>query len=223
MSQNNNKSTGPDQLIAEVFKVTFDIMSPLLGHIFNKIFETGHYSESWSNGIIIQIFKDDNIDEPQNYRGITLNNILAKIYSTLLSNRLSTWTIKHKTIIDNQFGLQKEIQKIYSPIVNIQNISGKEKLYVAVLDWEKMFDNINRSFLWQQLAFLNISSTFISTIKSMYNIVKQVIRYKSDTSESIPSFMGVKQGDPRSSLLCLLFLNDILENINADSRWHYVR
>jgi len=181
MSQNNNKSTGPDQLIAEVFKVTFDIMSPLLGHIFNKIFETGHYSESWSNGIIIQIFKDDNIDEPQNYRGITLNNILAKIYSTLLSNRLSTWTIKHKTIIDNQFGLQK------------------------------------------QLALLNISSTFISTIKSMYNIVKQVIRYKSDTSESIPSFMGVKQGDPRSSLLCLLFLNDILENINADFRWHYVR
>ena len=57
----------------------------------------------------------------------------------------------------------------------------------------------------------------------MYNIVKQVIRYKSDTSESIPSIMGVKQGDPRSSLLYLLFLNDILENINADSRWHYVR
>jgi len=112
MSQNNNKSTGPDQLIAEVFKVTFDIMSPLLGHIFNKIFETGHYSESWSNGIIIQIFKDDYIDEPQNYRGITLNNILANIYSTLLSNRLSTWTIKHKTIIENQFGLQKEIQLI---------------------------------------------------------------------------------------------------------------
>ena len=50
----------------------------------------------------------------------------------------------------------------------------------------------------------------------MYNIVKQVIRYKSDTSESIPSFVGVKQGDPRSCLLCLLFLNDILENINAE-------
>ena len=27
--------------------------------------------------------------------------------------------------------------------------------------------------------------------------------------------MGVNQGDPCSSLLCLLFLNDILENINA--------
>jgi len=50
----------------------------------------------------------------------------------------------------------------------------------------------------------------------MYNIVKQVVRYKSDKPESIPSFMGVKQGDPCSSLLCLLFLNDISENINAD-------
>ena len=79
MSQNNNKSPSPDQQIAEVFKSTFDIIWPLLGHIFNKIFETGQYPESWSNGIIIPIFKDDNIDEPQNYRGITLNIILAKI------------------------------------------------------------------------------------------------------------------------------------------------
>ena len=29
------------------------------------------------------------------------------MYSTLLSNRISTWTIKHKTIINNQFGFQK--------------------------------------------------------------------------------------------------------------------
>ena len=73
---------------------------------FNKIFETGQYPESWSNEIIIPIL-GGNIDEPQNYRGITLNNIRAKIYSTLLSNRLSTWIIQHKTAIDNQFGFQK--------------------------------------------------------------------------------------------------------------------
>jgi len=44
MSQNNNKSPSPDQLIAEVFKSTFNIISPLLGHIFNKIFEVGLYA-----------------------------------------------------------------------------------------------------------------------------------------------------------------------------------
>ena len=59
-------------------------MSPLLGHIVNKIFETGQYPESWSNGIIIPIFKGGNIDEPQNYRGITLNNIIAKMFNSTL-------------------------------------------------------------------------------------------------------------------------------------------
>ena len=63
--------------------------------------------QSWCNGIFIPIFKGGTIDEPHNYRGITLNTILANIYATLLSNRLSTWTIKHKTIIDNEFLFQK--------------------------------------------------------------------------------------------------------------------
>ena len=57
------------------------------------------YNQSIQNG--------GNINEPKNYRGITLNNIMAKIYSKLLVERLSKWTEKHNTLIDNQYGFQK--------------------------------------------------------------------------------------------------------------------
>ena len=43
----------------------------------------------------------------KNYRGITLNNINAKVYSKVLLNRLTDWTEKHEKISDCQFEYQK--------------------------------------------------------------------------------------------------------------------
>ena len=50
----------------------------------------------------------------------------------------------------------------------------------------------------------------------MYETVKACIRYKSEMSDFFDSNIGVKQGDPSSTLLFLLFINDILSNINTD-------
>ena len=50
----------------------------------------------------------------------------------------------------------------------------------------------------------------------MYETVKTCIRYKSETFDFFDSNIGVKQGDPSSTLLFLLFINDILSNIKTD-------
>ena len=53
-------------------------------------------------------------------------------------------------------------------------------------------------------------------IRAMYTSVKAFIRYKHATSDFINTYIGVKQGDPLSSILCLFFLNDILSSINCN-------
>ena len=50
----------------------------------------------------------------------------------------------------------------------------------------------------------------------MYTTVKSCVKYKSSYSGFFDSNMGLKQGDPSSPLLFMLFVNDIMENINAD-------
>ena len=50
----------------------------------------------------------------------------------------------------------------------------------------------------------------------MYSVVRAVIRHKHKTSAIIDIQLGVKQGDPNSSSLFMLFVNYILENINSN-------
>ena len=105
--QKNNKSPGIDHLNAELFKISLDNIPPFLLKLYNRIFQNGDYPRSRGEGIIIPIFKSGNVDEAQNYRDITLINILAKKYSQILLNRLTKWSEKETKLTNNQFGFQK--------------------------------------------------------------------------------------------------------------------
>ena len=148
-----------------------------------------------------------------------MNNILSKNYSKLLLNRLIKWSEKHETLIDNQYGFQKHKPTIDCNFIlhapTSRSLANSQKLYVAFLDWEKMFDKIDRFTLWRKLLNSKVSSNFILALKSMYNTGTSSIRYENLKSGPIHSFVGVKQDDPASSLLCLFYLNDILENVNS--------
>ena len=50
----------------------------------------------------------------------------------------------------------------------------------------------------------------------MYTVVKSCIRYHSCRSRFLNSHVGLKQWDPSSPLLFMMFINDIVQNINDD-------
>ena len=218
--QNNGKASGPDDLTAEIIKASYDIISPYLVSIYNNLFDNAEYPESWGLGFIVPIFKGGDKNIPKTYRGITLNNILAKIYSQILLNRLTAWTKKYDKISNCQFGYQKGksttdcIFILHSIIAKVLN-SG-QKLYSIFIDYEKCYDKINHIFLWQKLLTENISTKITNAIKSMYSVVRSVIKHNGKLSNSIHSHLGVKQGDPSSSLLFMMFVNDIVKSVKTD-------
>ena len=79
-------------LCAELFKHSFDIILPFLLKLFNCLFSNGEYPKSWGESIIVPIFKSGNPDDVKNYSGKTLINVLGKVYSQVLLNRLSKWS-----------------------------------------------------------------------------------------------------------------------------------
>ena len=219
-SQNNNKTPGMDSIPSEIIKASFDLISPFLLNLYNKMYSTGEYPRSCGESIIQPIFKKGDANDPQNYRGIILINVLAKIYAQLLLNRLTKWSSEHETITNNQFGFQKGksttdcvflLHAIISKVLN----SG-EKLFYCFIDYEKCFDKVDRLFLWQKLIKENVSCKFIRAVKSMYSTVKLCIKYKNSFSQFFDSHIGLKQGDPSSPILFMLFVNDMIDCINSN-------
>ena len=83
----NNKSAGLDSLLPEIFKLFNDTLLPVLTKLLNKVFSTGVYPKQWSDGMIVPIFKGKgDKDNANNYRGITLINIMSKIFSHVILN-----------------------------------------------------------------------------------------------------------------------------------------
>ena len=62
----------------------------------------------------------------------------------------------------------------------------------------------------------NVNLKMTNAIKAMYNSVRSIIKHNREKSASINSYLGVKQGDPSSSLLFMMFVNDIIANIKTN-------
>ena len=70
--------------------------------------------------------------------------------------------------------------------------------------------------LWHKLILENVSSMIVKALKSMYSVVKNCVRYNGWFSEYTYSHIGIKQGDPSSPMLFMMFINDIIQCVNDD-------
>ena len=96
-----------------------------------------------------------------------------------------------------------------------KSLHSGENLYCCFIDYENAFDRIDRSLLWHKLIFEHVSSKFVRALKSMYDVVRACIRCNSSHSNFFNSYSGLKQGDPSSPLLFMVFINDLIDNMNA--------
>ena len=77
----NGKASGPDRFLNEFFINGKETLTPYFHILFNKIFLSGYFPETWSAGEIIPLHKKGDKNNVDNYRGITLLSTLGYILS----------------------------------------------------------------------------------------------------------------------------------------------
>ena len=83
------KSPGPHLILNEIIKYSSAVTCKSIAKLFNLILETGKYPELWRKSFTILIFKSRERSDLNNYRGISLQNNMAKLFSSLLNTRLN--------------------------------------------------------------------------------------------------------------------------------------
>ena len=93
-------------------------------------------------------------------------------------------------------------------IVNIY-LSGKNCLYCCFIDYEEVFDRVDRSLLWTTVLRSVIDGKVLRFIYNLYLGAKSCVKIDNNLSEIFPCKAGVTQGENLSPLLFAIFLNDL--------------
>ena len=72
-----------------VFKALDNALAEMLAILFNNVMRSVEYPNCWSTGIICPIHKSGPRDDPNNYRGITLLNVMGKLFTAILCDRIT--------------------------------------------------------------------------------------------------------------------------------------
>ena len=186
-----------------------DIIAPYICDIFNYIFDSGVFPDSWSDGLKIPLHKKGSKNDPNNYRGITLLSVLAKLFTTVLNKRINIYCDEHKSVSDAQFGFRKGQSTTDAMFVLhsvVQHFLNKNKrLYVGFIDLKKCFDGIYRNGLWLKMYQAGITSKMLRIIKTMYNKVRSCINQVNSFSDFFDCAIGLRQGEIISPVLVSLF------------------
>jgi len=211
-SSKNNRAPGIDSITNEMIKNGGDCLTESMFKLFKKIVETNVIPKQWNLGIIIPIFKKGNINDLNNYRGITLTSCVSKIFNRIVANEISKFIEKDNALSEVQGGFRKNYRcedHIFTlkSITACRRAEGKDT-YMAFLDFRKAFDTVWRDGLLLSAWNIGIRGNVWKLIDNLYTDVQSMVKFNDISTEYFDIDEGVKQGCVLSPVLFCIFINE---------------
>ena len=168
----NKKACGIDNVINEYLKNSPTDLIVLIVKMFNLVLLSGIVPTDWCIGIIKPIYKKKgSIDDPDNYRGITLLSCIGKLFTASINTRLTTYLDKASIIGEEQAGFREgysTLDHIFALHSLVEfYLTRRKRLYCAFIDYKKAFDLVDRSSLWSKLIACGINGNVLKVIYNM--------------------------------------------------------
>ncbi|HYJ01922.1 MAG TPA: reverse transcriptase domain-containing protein, partial [Nitrososphaeraceae archaeon] len=147
-SLSNGTATGPDNIPNEIIKILYKIESfqKILLKIVNICIIKEKIPKKWKKSNIYTIYKKGNPNDSMNYRPIALLCTTYKIYSNLLTKRISTFMEDNNTLSNMQGGFRRD-RPTFAKIWTLRNIIehsiiNNKEIHVCYIDIQKAYDSV---------------------------------------------------------------------------------
>ena len=212
----SSKAFGPDNIPALLWKDPH--FSTILLNLCNHTFSTLTPPKIWRTSQIIPVPKKGDLSLANNYRGISLMSIAAKIYNKLLLNRLIP--VVEPILRKNQNGFRRG-RSTLSQILCLRRLieeSNMSKIDLALVfvDFSKAFDSVDRSKMFEILRLYGIPEGIIAAIKVMYTDNSSTVMTTDGETQAFPTLAGILQGDTLAPFLFIMVV-DYIMRVSVDT------
>ena len=212
------KSPGIDNICIELLKT--DVITA--GNIFTglDIWTANEIPRDWNKGLIIKIPKKGDLQNCDNWRGITLLSMPNKIFCRVLLNRIEeaidvnlrqeqAGFRRGKGCMDQIFSLRNIIE---------QSTEWNAPLCIGFIDFKKAFDSIHHETLWKILRHYGLIQKIVGLISVLYKSFECSVLMDSTQTDYFPVKSGVRQGCIISPILFNITIDYIMKQTTQNVR-----
>lgn len=226
-SMPSNKSPGPDGYPSEFFRTAW----PVLRHDFTvavqSVFRYRFLPKGVNSTILPLVPKKVDSLEMKDYRPIACCNVLYKVVSKLLANRLKI--ILSDIIAENQSAFIKGRLLMENVLLASELVKNYHKDTVTPralmkIDISKAFDSVQWSFVLRSLEALGILEKFIRWIKLCISTPSFSVQVNGDLAGYFRSSRGLRQGcslSPYLFVLCMNVLSMKIDQAAVEKRFKF--
>ena len=213
------KAPGEDGITTDLLESGGNILHKGIAQLFTQCLKERKIPENLCKGIVILLHKKGDKQNLNNYRPITLLPIIYKLFTKIITNRITN------TLDENQPREQAGFRSGFSTIDHLhaiiqlieKSIEYNKPLCLGFVDYEKAFDSIEHTAVFNALREQGINENYIELIKNIYDKGTAIIRLHKNTNK-IKIARGVRQGDTISPKLFTASLESIFRKMNWEGK-----